>query len=962
LRGRILIASLLIFFIVGINQTIILLGFREPRTQLQSELKLLKITGPAFSEVNETISFTITSEGRPVKGATVFFAGYEKETNGSGIATFQIDFVGPFNAIVQKEGYESNSTLLWVFPKGNERFFIRSTKSVSDPQRCGNTISAFKMAGFNYARVKAYYTYDEQGGFYPVIITQGRMEKLSDEAAKAIEDNYQGEVPRYHQWIRVPEDVHLSSLAWMISKVRDWGFKVFLYAQLFFVDPNTGEMKDAHCISLQNEAEETFLKQRRIEALTLTRFAEEQGIELLDPFGEFIGGLPIEEFSLYRNLLPELRKIYSGELVVADPPSDDCDLGGFDYVVVLPGWAPRPMNPDLIEWKDAIHKYLDYTDSLTSKYSVKILPIYIGHIDWIMNSYTSQEQFEKFMNNFNSTEDARIWFINLLFDEILERNIAGADVHPLWFISMLYTINDGEIFQNFSYWPTRKPLNIVSKYFTHPWNKEGKSTLNMLQHAKLAVNSIVTKSSDSDLVNCMSELLEKASRAYEMGECQYAIEILQEILSFFSHIENSLNITIDGNKDDWGHVGPVYYNPSRAFPWFNLIFCYGDSISMDEEDVFILKNTKNLKSVYAINDHENLYLMLEFYNSSPIQGLMQVIGPFIQIDVSGNWSHQEDKEFHLILNRNRTHLKRCEYKGLETFEYALGENGECFLECVYGKVIEVKIPLKLLQNPEKLNLAVWWPMMAPWGDVEVDIMDWIIRSPESSLSISLTSPMVSLGEKVTISGFVYPAHTNATVTLTFEIPDGSLLTRNVNSTILGEFKDTFIPELVGSWTVKASWSGDIDHEGSDSSEVSFIVEEDKVPAKFIVTDLIVGPTEAKVKQPITISIKVTNVGVQNGSYTIDLKINNVTLDTMTVMLAGGESITVIFESVEEEAGMYDVEVAGLKSTFSVKETIIPSSPWELYPTLAAVAITIIGLVIARWFVPKFIPNILQRTK
>ena len=272
MEERILLRLFLIFLIIGVA----LLTHSEAQTEI--ELKPLEIKGPTFAEVNETVSFSVTSKGLPVKGAIVFFAGYEKETNESGIATFKIDFAGPFKAVTSKEGYKTNSTLLWVFPKGNEKFNIRSTKSVADPQQSGNTISAFRMAGFNYARVKAYYTYDEQGNVYPVITG--------------------GDIP----WTRVSDDVHFKSLEWVISRARDWGFKIYLHAQLFYVDPETGEMMDLWFGHLLEGAEKNFLEQRRRHALKLAAFAEEQRVELLDPLS-FSTLLPREEFLLYKDCL-----------------------------------------------------------------------------------------------------------------------------------------------------------------------------------------------------------------------------------------------------------------------------------------------------------------------------------------------------------------------------------------------------------------------------------------------------------------------------------------------------------------------------------------------------------------------------------------------------------------------------------------------------------------------------------
>jgi hypothetical protein len=114
------------------------------------------------------------------------------------------------------------------------------------------------------------------------------------------------------------------------------------------------------------------------------------------------------------------------------------------------------------------------------------------------------------------------------------------------------------------------------------------------------------------------------------------------------------------------------------------------------------------------------------------------------------------------------------------------------------------------------------------------------------------------------------------------------------------------------------------------------------PAEFMVTDLNISPTEAEVKQRITVSVKVINKGEEKGSYTIDLRVNGVTLDTKTVIVAGGESTIVTFELAKEVAGIYDIEVAGLKGKFLVKE--IPPPPWRLYATITVAVIVAVGVL------------------
>ena len=66
-----------------------------------------------------------------------------------------------------------------------------------------------------------------------------------------------------------------------------------------------------------------------------------------------------------------------------------------------------------------------------------------------------------------------------------------------------------------------------------------------------------------------------------------------------------------------------------------------------------------------------------------------------------------------------------------------------------------------------------------------------------------------------------------------------------------------------------------------------------------------------------------------------------------VTLAEGESKTVVFELVKEEAGVYDVEVAGLKDTFIVKEAPAPT-PWEPYTAVAVITIVVIGIAAMIW--------------
>jgi hypothetical protein len=111
-----------------------------------------------------------------------------------------------------------------------------------------------------------------------------------------------------------------------------------------------------------------------------------------------------------------------------------------------------------------------------------------------------------------------------------------------------------------------------------------------------------------------------------------------------------------------------------------------------------------------------------------------------------------------------------------------------------------------------------------------------LRKLSSSISISVPLDKISLGDSTPIFGFISPPH-KATVTLTYKMPNGTVLTRTINSEALGEFEDVFTPEMAGNWTVKASWSGDSDHEGASRS-INFIVKQN-LPISYIVVGSIV---------------------------------------------------------------------------------------------------------------------------
>lgn len=93
----------------------------------------------------------------------------------------------------------------------------------------------------------------------------------------------------------------------------------------------------------------------------------------------------------------------------------------------------------------------------------------------------------------------------------------------------------------------------------------------------------------------------------------------------------------------------------------------------------------------------------------------------------------------------------------------------------------------------------------------------------SSISSSVSPSTVIVGGAVTVSGAISPIHSRVEISLVFTRPDGSVFTHIVLSDASGTYGYVFTPEMVGLWSVKASWKGDADHYGASSTTTSFTV-------------------------------------------------------------------------------------------------------------------------------------------
>jgi hypothetical protein len=95
--------------------------------------------------------------------------------------------------------------------------------------------------------------------------------------------------------------------------------------------------------------------------------------------------------------------------------------------------------------------------------------------------------------------------------------------------------------------------------------------------------------------------------------------------------------------------------------------------------------------------------------------------------------------------------------------------------------------------------------------------------------------------------------------------------------------------------------------------------------QFQLSNLMIDPAMAEPRQPIKISVEVTNTAGHNSSYPLDLMINDSLRETQNVQLAGGVTTLVEFNVTEATLGAYSVKIGNLSGIFSIQHLEIPDT-------------------------------------
>lgn len=314
--------------------------------------------------------------------------------------------------------------------------------------------------------------------------------------------------------------------------------------------------------------------------------------------------------------------------------------------------------------------------------------------------------------------------------------------------------------------------------------------------------------------------------------------------------------------------------------------------------------------------------------------------------------------------------------------YDIGPYGATFDPPVYltFDYSDSQIPAGVTE--ENLALAFWQD--GKWVKLEgciVDTVNNIISVPISHLS-RYTAMANTAAARFEITGItvtpveVYPGET---VTVSVTITNTGDLTGSYDVTLeMGDLaSQTEKVSLGGDKSETISFKVTPDAAGVYTADVNglsskFIVKEPvpenpvpegtvaevpmPTPASFTISDLSVTPDEVSPSEEVTVSAVITNIGGNDGSYTIVLKVNEAEEASQSVIIEAGESKTITFTTTKDIEGNYTVDINGNVGSFDVvvsqptlpePDRALPTMPsinWRpLHIAIAALGVVVIGL-------------------
>lgn len=216
-----------------------------------------------------------------------------------------------------------------------------------------------------------------------------------------------------------------------------------------------------------------------------------------------------------------------------------------------------------------------------------------------------------------------------------------------------------------------------------------------------------------------------------------------------------------------------------------------------------------------------------------------------------------------------------------------------------------------------------------------------VEKAPSLIALTLSSYSAKMGDTVSVNGTLYPAK-DTSITMYYTMPNGTIVVKSVNSNNAGIFSDTFTASQVGTWTIKANWTGDDVYAGTESSPATLTVA--KIQSALSIT---ASPLTVNVGNNVTITGTLTPA--QIATITLTYTMPNGTIITKAVATAG--TFTDIIKL--DQAGIWQVKAswsgnAQYESSASAPISVIAQAVDPITPMLAmgGFGLGLIALILA----------------
>lgn len=200
-----------------------------------------------------------------------------------------------------------------------------------------------------------------------------------------------------------------------------------------------------------------------------------------------------------------------------------------------------------------------------------------------------------------------------------------------------------------------------------------------------------------------------------------------------------------------------------------------------------------------------------------------------------------------------------------------------------------------------------WSVLARWnGDATYTgatslLKFFIVSQNSTTISCFISSTSLTIGSDMTISGAITPSRGEVTVTLSYMLPNASVLELTVTSASDGSYIDTYTPSVFGSWSVTASWEGDAAYAGATSPKKSFIVS--KILSTITCS---ASPPSLIIGEYVTVS-GALSPALSGETVTLSYKSDG-TWDTLTIVTSASEG-SYSYSWKPATAGSYQVTAA-----------------------------------------------------